>query len=257
VTTQAATPLPDHLHLKIIVRAPVRILIADDHEVVRQGLCRLLPLDPELEVVGEAANGREAVRLSMRLRPDVVVMDLLMPDMDGTTATQLIRRELPDTQVVILTSVLDDDSIVAAVRAGAIGYLLKETGAVELRQAIKLAASRQAQLSPKIAARLMRTVANLERHVALSEREAGVLRLIAGGLANKDIARELFITEKTVKSHVSNIFGKLGVRSRTQAALYAGRIGLLPRDQVGSREGFRKFGRQAAFRRMSQSAEVL
>src|SRR5579864_6700051 len=159
-----------------MARAPVRILIADDHEVVRQGLCRLLPVDPELEVVGEAANGREAVRRSLRLRPDVVVMDLLMPEMDGTTATHLIRRALPDTQVVILTNVLNDDSIVAAVRAGAIGYLLKETGAVELRQAIKLAASRQSQLSPKIATRLMRTVADPERHVLLSVHEVGVLR---------------------------------------------------------------------------------
>ena len=235
MTTDAAEPLPDRVHLKIMARAPVRILIADDHEVVRQGLCRLLPVDPELEVVGEAANGREAVRRSLRLRPDVVVMDLLMPEMDGTTATHLIRRALPDTQVVILTNVLNDDSIVAAVRAGAIGYLLKETGAVELRQAIKLAASRQSQLSPKIATRLMRTVADPERHVLLSVHEVGVLRLIACGLTNKEIAGELFINERTVKSHVSNVFSKLGVRNRGQAAVHAVRIGLVPFSAVGPR----------------------
>jgi DNA-binding NarL/FixJ family response regulator len=218
---------------------PVRILIADDHEVVRQGLRTFLELDPELEVVGEAADGREAVRLAQRLRPDVVLMDLLMPELDGIAATQLIRQQLPDTEVVALTSVLEDAAVVGAVRAGAIGYLLKDTRAQELRQAIKAAAAGQVQLSPKAAARLMREVVAPERPEALSERETEVLRLLARGLANKEIARELSIAEKTVKTHVSSILGKLGVQSRTQAALYAGRIGLVPLDQLGAPQAAR------------------
>jgi NarL family two-component system response regulator LiaR len=216
------------------VRGIVRILVADDHDVVRQGLCRFLPLDPDLEIVGEARTGREAVRLAQRLRPDVVVMDLVMPELDGIAATQLIRRELPGTEVLVLTSMLDDEAIVAAVRAGAIGYMLKSTRAHELRQAIKLAAQGQVQLSPNVAARLMREVAAPERADTLTEREVDVLRSLARGLANKEIARELSIAENTVKIHVSNILGKLGVQSRTQAALYAGRIGLVPMDQLGA-----------------------
>ena len=204
----------------------IRVLVADDHEVVRQGLRTFLELDPELEVVGDAADGREAVRLAHRLRPDVVLMDLLMPELDGIAATQIIRRELPDTEVIALTSVLEDASVVGAVRAGAIGYLLKDTKAQELRQAIKSAAAGQVQLSPKAAARLMREVRAPESPETLTERETDVLRLLARGRANKEIARELSIAEKTVKSHVSSILGKLGVQSRTQAALYAARTGL-------------------------------
>ena len=227
----------------------IRVLVADDHEVVRQGLRTFLELDPELEVVGDAADGREAVRLAHRLRPDVVLMDLLMPELDGAAATQLIRHELPDTEVVVLTSVLDDAAVVAAVRAGAIGYLLKDSRAQELRQAIKLAAAAgQVQLSPKAAARLMREVVAPERPEALSERETEVLRLLARGLANKAIARELSIAEKTVKTHVSSILGKLGVQSRTQAALYAGRIGLGPLDQLGAAEGIDAGGSPGAQR---------
>ena len=215
---------------------PIRILIADDHEVVRQGLRTFLELDPELDVVGEAADGREAVHLAQRLRPDVVLMDLLMPELDGIAATQLIRSELPDTEVVALTSVLEDAAVVGAVRAGAIGYLLKDTHAPELRQAIKAAAAGQVHLAPKAAARLMREVVAPERPEVLSEREVEVLRLLARGRANKEIARDLAIAEKTVKTHVSSILGKLGVQSRTQAALYAGRIGLVPVDQLGAAE---------------------
>jgi DNA-binding NarL/FixJ family response regulator len=212
----------------------IRILIADDHEVVRQGLRTFLSLDPALEVVGEAADGAEAVRLAHRLRPDVVLMDLLMPQLDGIAATEIIRRELPDTEVVALTSVLEDLSVVGAVRAGAIGYLLKDTRAPELRRAIKAAAAGQVQLSPSAAARLMREVKAPERPEALSERELEVLRLLARGRANKEISRDLGIAEKTVKTHVSSILGKLGVQSRTQAALYAGRVGVVPVDQLGT-----------------------
>jgi NarL family two-component system response regulator LiaR len=212
----------------------IRILIADDHHVVRQGLRTFLDLDPELEVVGEATDGAEAVRLAHRLHPDVVLMDLVMPGLDGIAATQRIRRELPDTEVVALTSVLEDASVVGAVRAGAIGYLLKDTRPRELRLAIKAAAAGQVQLSHQAAARLMREVAAPERPEALSEREVEVLRLLAHGRANKEIARDLGIAEKTVKSHVSSILGKLGVQSRTQAALYAGRLSLVPLDQLGA-----------------------
>ena len=211
----------------------VRVLIADDHEIVRQGLRAFLELDPALDVVGDATNGRQAVRLAHRLRPDVVLMDLSMPELDGIAATQDIRRELPDTKVLVLTSVLEEASVRGAVRAGAIGYLLKDTRAPELRQAIKAAAAGQVQLSPAAAARLMREVTAPERLDALTEREVKVLRLLARGSANKQIARDLGIAEKTVKTHVSSILGKLGVQSRTQAALYAGRIGLVPLDELG------------------------
>ena len=211
----------------------VRILIADDHEVVRSGLRAFLDLDPALNVVGDAADGRQAVLLAHRLRPDVVLMDLLMPELDGISATQAIRRELPDTHVVVLTSMLEDASISGAVRAGAIGYLLKDTSAPELRQAIKAAAEGQVQLSPRAAARLIRGVIAPERPESLSEREIDVLRLLARGSANKQIARDLGIAEKTVKTHVSSILGKLGLQSRTQAALYAGRVGLVPLDELG------------------------
>jgi DNA-binding NarL/FixJ family response regulator len=211
----------------------IRILIADDHSVVRQGLRMFLGLDSELDVVGEATNGREAVDLARRLQPDVVLMDLLMPVMDGIAATSAIRRELPDVEVLALTSVLEDDKVVGAIRAGAIGYLLKDTEADELRNAIKAAASGQVQLSPKAAARLMREVNAPDSPEVLTDRETEVLRLMAIGQANKEIARSLQIGEKTVKTHVSNILGKLGVQSRTQAALYAVRIGLVSAHQAG------------------------
>jgi DNA-binding NarL/FixJ family response regulator len=202
-------------------------LVVDDHSVVRQGLRMFLGLDPELEVVGEAAHGAEALELARQLTPDVVLMDLLMPVMDGVTATAAIRRELPDTEVIALTSVLEDASVTGAVRAGAIGYLLKDTGADELRRAIKAAAAGQVQLSPQAAARLMREVKAPDSPEALTERETEVLRLLAQGQSNKEIAHTLVIGEKTVKTHVSNILAKLGVPSRTQAALYAVRVGLV------------------------------
>ncbi len=205
---------------------PIRILVADDHSVVRQGLQMFLSLDPDFEVVGEAADGAEAVRMTAALNPDVVLMDMLMPVMDGIEATAAIRRSFPDTEVIALTSVLDDGAVVGAVKAGAIGYLLKDTQADELRKAIRAAAAGQVQLAPKAAALLMREVRTPEAAQPLTERESDVLRLIAQGKANKEIARELVIGEKTVKTHVSNILLKLGVQSRTQAALYASRAGL-------------------------------
>lgn len=211
----------------------IRILIADDHSVVRQGLRMFLALDPDLEVVGEAADGAEALRLAQDLKPDVVLMDLLMPVMDGIAATSAIRRAIPDTEVLALTSVLEDASVTGAVRAGAIGYLLKDTQADELRRAIKAAAAGQVQLSPRAAARLMREVRAPESPETLTERETDVLRLVARGKANKEIAHDLFIGEKTVKTHVSNILAKLGVQSRTQAALYAVQLGLVSPERIG------------------------
>jgi DNA-binding NarL/FixJ family response regulator len=212
------------------------VLLIENPLAVRRALRARLSLEPDLEVIGEAEDAPQALNLAQRLRPDVVLMDLLMPEMDGIAATELIRRDLPDTEVVALTSVLEDASVVGAVRAGAIGYLLKDTRAPELRRAIKAAAAGQVQLSPNAAARLMREVREPERPEPLSERELEVLRLLARGLANKEISRDLGIAEKTVKTHVSNILGKLGVQSRTQAALYAGRVGVVPINQLGAAE---------------------
>lgn len=210
----------------------IRIVVVDDHSVVRQGLKMFLSLDPELEVVGEAVDGAEGIKQAKLLKPDVVLMDLLMPVMDGITAIGILRRELPDTEVIALTSVLEDSSVIGAVRAGAIGYLLKDTESDELCRAIKAAANGQVQLSPKAAARLMREVRAPESPETLTERETEVLRLLAQGRSNKEIAHDLSIGEKTVKTHVSNILSKLNVPSRTQAALYAVRIGLVSIDHA-------------------------
>jgi two-component system, NarL family, response regulator LiaR len=205
----------------------IRILLVDDHSVVRQGLRMFLAIDPAFEVVGEASNGSEALDLVATLKPDVVLMDLIMPVMDGVEATRLIRRQYPETEVIALTSVLEDNAVIGAVKAGAIGYLLKDTGADELLKAIRAASAGQVQLSPAVAERLMREIRTPESPEKLTERETDVLRCLAEGKANKEIARELQVSETTVKSHVSNILTKLGVPSRTQAALYAVRIGLV------------------------------
>jgi DNA-binding NarL/FixJ family response regulator len=191
-----------------------------------------LALDPDLEVVGEAANGAEALRLAHELEPDVVLMDLLMPVMDGIAATEAIRRELPGVEVLALTSVLEDSAVYGAMRAGAIGYLLKDTEADELCRAIKAAAAGQVQLSPPVAARLVREVPAPQDPEPLTERETEVLQQLAQGKSNKEIAATLVIAEKTVRTHVSNILGKLGVTSRTQAALHALRSGLVPLESM-------------------------
>ena len=210
-----------------------RVLITDDHGVVRQGLRMFLSLDPDFEVVGEASNGEEALAMARDLGPDVVLMDLLMPVMDGISATEKIRAELPDVEVIALTSVLEDASVTGAVRAGAIGYLLKDTDSEELSRAIKAAAEGRVHLAPEAAARLMREVRAPESPEALTDRETEVLRLLARGKANKQIASSLYVSEKTVKAHVSSILMKLGVQSRTQAALYAVRTGLVSIDELG------------------------
>jgi two-component system, NarL family, response regulator LiaR len=212
--------------------APIRIVIADDHWVVREGLKMFLTRDPSFQVIGEAEDGAQAVQRARELQPDVVIMDLLMPEMDGIAATSVIRSQLPEVEVLALTSVLEDEKVVAAVRAGAIGYLLKDTRGDELKAAIRAAAAGQVHLSPQAAARLMREVRAPESPEALTERETDVLRLMAQGLANKEIARDLKIGEGTVKTHVSNVLAKLGVQSRTQAALHAVRIGLVAPEQL-------------------------
>ncbi|MFL5691743.1 MAG: response regulator [Ktedonobacteraceae bacterium] len=209
----------------------IEVLIADDHGVVREGLRMFLGRDPELIVVGEASNGAEAIELTRQLRPDVVLMDLLMPVMDGIAATAAIRTELPETEVIALTSVLESTAVVGAMKAGAIGYLLKDTQAPELRRAIKAAAAGQVQLSPQASAYLMRELRTPETIEALTEREMEVLRLLVQGHSNKEIARALQIAEDTVKVHVKHILAKLGVQSRTQAVLYAIRLGLVSTEQ--------------------------
>ena len=210
----------------------VRVLIADDHGVVRQGLRMFLSLDPELAVVGEAENGEEALLMTRELGPDVVLMDLLMPGMDGVEATRAIRNELPDVEVMALTSVLEDNFVTAAVRAGAIGYLLKDSEPEELIRAIKGAADGQVQLAPEAAARLMREVRAPESPEELTDRETEILKLLARGKANKQIGSTLFLEEKTIKAHVSSILRKLNVQSRTQAALQAVRAGLVTIDEL-------------------------
>jgi two-component system, NarL family, response regulator LiaR len=211
----------------------IRVLITDDHSVVRQGLRMFLSLDPDIQVVGEAQDGQEALAMARELRPDVVLMDLLMPVMDGLESTRAIRTELPEVEVIALTSVLEGASVTGAVRAGAIGYLLKDTDAEELHRAIRGAAEGRVQLAPEAAARLIREVRAPENPEALTDRETEVLRLLARGQANKQIASELFVEEKTVKAHVSSILRKLGVHSRTQAALHAVRTGLVNAEELG------------------------
>lgn len=207
----------------------IRILIADDHRIVREGLRMFLNLDKELTIVGEAANGIEALELSRQLKPDVVLMDLIMPELDGISATMTIRKELPDVEVIALTSVLDNGAVISAIKAGAIGYLLKDADANELCRAIHSAAAGQVQLSPKAAQRLLNEVRMpVGGEEVLTERELEVIRLLADGKSNKEIALLLNISETTVKTHVSKILSKLNLSSRTQAALYAVQVGLVP-----------------------------
>ncbi len=205
----------------------IRVLIVDDHSVVREGLRMFLVRDPDLEVVGEAADGADALEQARQMRPDVVIMDLLLPIMDGIAATQVIRRELPETEVIALTSVLESASVVEAIRAGAIGYMLKDTQASELRKAIKAAAAGQVQVSPQASVYLLNAVRTPELPEPLTPREMDVMRLLAQGQSNKEIAHTLYLVEETVKFHVRHILAKLSVQSRTQAVLAAIRLGII------------------------------
>jgi DNA-binding NarL/FixJ family response regulator len=211
----------------------IRIVIADDHLVVRQGMRTLLELDPQIQIVGEASNGAEAVQAALELRPDVVVMDLVMPEVDGITATQLIRQGLPETEVVALTSVLEGASVVRAIQAGAAAYVLKDTRADELHRAIRAAAAGQVMVPPRIATRLLRELEPLAASQPLSSTETDVLRMLAAGQTNKDIALFLGVAEEAIRSTVSAILDKLCVQSRTLAAIYATQIGLVPINQLG------------------------
>jgi len=209
---------------------PVTVLIVDDHAVVRNGIRALLEAEGGFEVIGEAGSGGEAVLLAADLAPDVVLMDLVMPEMDGVAATRLVKQESPRSQVIVLTSYHEDEHIYPAIRAGALSYLLKSVGLEELTEAVRKAARGEAVLHPHVAARLVQELhgESQETHMlyaSLSERERQVLGLIADGLSNAHIARRLVITERTVKSHVNNILGKLQVADRTQAAIFAWREG--------------------------------
>lgn len=209
----------------------IRVLIVDDHSVVREGLRMFLARDPDMEIVGEAADGAQAVQQALQLKPDVMIIDLLMPVMSGIEATEAIHSQLPETQIIALTSVLESDAVVEAIRAGAIGYLLKDTQPGELRRVIKAAAAGEFQLSPQATGHFLQAIrAPAQQQKTLSPREMDVLRLIVEGQSNKEIARSLALTEETVKSHVRHILNKLDVQSRTQAATSAMRMGILRTD---------------------------
>jgi DNA-binding NarL/FixJ family response regulator len=214
---------------------PITVLLVDDHELVRRGVRAFLETRPDITVVAEAGSGEEAVRLAAEHAPDVALMDLIMPGMDGVEATRLLTARSPRTSVVMLTSYPDDEHVFPAIRAGALSYVLKEVGPEELADAVRKAAAGEAVLHPRVAARVVRELHGARRDEPnvfreLSDRELEVLKLIADGLSNAEIAGRLYVSEKTVKSHVSNILGKLHLADRTQAAVYAWRQGVVRRD---------------------------
>jgi len=209
----------------------IRVTIADDQRVVRDGLSLLVGLIDDFEVVGTAADGREAVKLAHESKPDVVLMDLRMPELDGAEATRLIRGELPDTQVLVLTTYADDESLFPALQAGARGYLTKDATAEEIEQAIRAVAHGRTHLDPAVQQRLVAAVVDARPTAAdlpdeLTNREVEVLKLIAAGLSNAEIAAALVVSGATVKTHVNHIFQKTGARDRAQAVRYAYRHGL-------------------------------
>jgi two-component system, NarL family, response regulator LiaR len=215
---------------------PIRVMIVDDHAVVREGLRTFLQLQEGMEVVGEAADGEEAVERAVALAPDVILMDLVMPGLDGAGAMRRLREQAPGSRVIVLTSFLDDDRLMPAINSGAAGYLLKDVEPAELARAVRSACADEAVIDPTVAARLLRRLGERATAAAaggggdldLTRREREVLGLIAAGYSNKRIALELGIAEKTVKTHVGHLLAKLGVADRTQAALLAVRRGLVP-----------------------------
>jgi len=211
---------------------PITVLIVDDHAVVRRGIRALLEAEGECVVVGEASSGGEAVLLAADLVPDVVLMDLVMPAMDGVEATRLLKQRSPRSQVIVLTSYHEDEHIFPAIRAGALSYLLKGVGLDELTEAVRKAARGEATLHPHVAARLVQELKGASQETStlyqtLSPREREVLRLIAEGLSNAQIAERLVIAERTVKSHINNILSKLHLADRTQVAIFAWRSGIM------------------------------
>ncbi len=209
---------------------PIRVLIADDHAIVRKGLCALLATEPGIEVVGEASEGQEAITQARRLSPDVILMDLVMPCIDGLEAIQHITTHQPEIHILVLTSFAGDDKIFPAIKAGALGYLLKDSGPEDVVRAIHEVHRGESALHPSVARKLLHQVCCSESRKSqpdpLTEREIQVLQLVAQGGSNRDISEQLAISEATVRTHVSNILSKLNLCSRTQAALYALREGL-------------------------------
>lgn len=216
----------------------IRILLVDDHVVVRKGLRALLDREAGIEIVGEAENGEQAIRAAERLQPDVIVMDLEMPGVGGTEATRRITESRPDARIVVLTSHAAEEDVFPALKAGALGYLLKHSAPEEVLQAIRQAYRGETVLHPAIARLVLQELHRpaaakpAETTEVLSERELEVLRVIARGMSNQEIADALFVSEATVRSHVSTILRKLQLASRTQAALYALRAGLAPLEDV-------------------------
>jgi two-component system, NarL family, response regulator LiaR len=218
---------------------PIRVLIVDDHAVVREGLRTFLELQDGIDVIGEAADGLQAVEQTETLKPDVVLMDLIMPRVDGVQAMRSLQEQGSRSRVIVLTSFLDDERLLPAIEAGAAGYLLKDVEPSELARAIRTAHAGEAMIDPTVAGRLLRTLAEPRRRSigqdeGLTRREREVLELIAVGRSNKRIAVELGIAEKTVKTHVGHLLAKLGVADRTQAALLAVRSGVVG-GQAGGR----------------------
>jgi len=213
----------------------IRVLLADDHELFRSGIRRLLESASDLEVVGEAATGRDTVRLVEDLAPDIVLLDIAMPELSGIDAARLIKTTSPRTGIIMLTVHADEEFLFEAIKAGAMGYLLKDASAEELLRAIRVIHSGEGLLAPSLAAKVMREFARSRERTdlaavitPLTQREVEILQHVATGLANKEIAHRLAISERTVKNHLSNIMEKLHVNSRTQAAVYALRSGLVP-----------------------------
>ena len=212
----------------------ITILLVDDHKIVREGLNAVLSLYEDFRIIGEAQNGNEAISLCRQHKPDIVLMDLIMPDMDGITATRKIKQDAPDTEIIVLTSFHEDSHIFPAIQAGALSYLLKDVDAGELVQAIRRAAKGESMLHPQVTNRVLSEVGGHTQpqsnvFTKLSERELEVLTLIASGKNNAQIAEELILSLKTVKRHVSNILAKLEVNDRTQAAVLAWREGVVRR----------------------------
>ncbi|MCO5187691.1 MAG: response regulator transcription factor [Anaerolineae bacterium] len=219
-----------------MTQSTIQLLLVDDQSLFREGLRTLLSVWPDLAVVGEASNGEEAIEQAQLLRPDVVLMDLRMPVLDGVAATQRIRQAVPDSQVIVLTTFDDDEYVFEGLRAGAVGYLLKDVLSTKLVEAIRSAARGETFLQPSVAAKVVAEFTRLSQSAEtrpqplvepLSNREMEILEILATGASNKEIAAQLFIAEGTVKNHVTNILGKLGVRDRTQAALKAKELGLI------------------------------